>query len=265
MAHGDIGSGGHSAPAVTLDHVFVAADDGLYTFSLTLVASGVVGIPMNKHSDPVVDANGTVYAITTAGSLQAYGGAQTTSSQLPGVEWVAPSNDGMMSYAAGQTLEALFPNPFTGEVGIVSDLDGILCTFSVTNADEAMCMTTDALRIGVHRLTVHATDAEGTQQSAQVLVDVVNTAPTVTITSPLPTDTFSDIDMVPLAAGVFDPDEASFPAGKVKWTSNLDGVLGTGPMLSTQLTAGMHTITVRATDEMGAFAEANIVVDVVVN
>ncbi len=265
ITEASVGAGAYAAPAVTLDHVFVVAEDGLYTYSLLLDPLSIVPVPMSRHSDPLVDGNGNVYVMTESGHLQAYGGTATTAAQLPGVEWVAPTDGATMSYAVGQTLEALFPMPFTGAVGVVSNLDGILCSFDVTEADEAQCDTAAPLRLGTHRLTMHATDADGTQQSAQVLVEVVNTPPIVTITSPAPIDTFSDIDTVPLAASVFDPDEASFVAGSVQWKSNRDGVLGTGLMLSTTLSEGTHTITVRATDEMGALAEASRVLDIVGN
>lgn len=258
-----IGNGGFSAPAVTLDHVFVANPSGLFTFSLTLDPISHVPIEMSRHSDPVVDASGTVYVLSDDGFLQAFGGSPVAAFQLPSqLAWTAPQNAWSISYRADQPLDFSFAGVFTGAGGVHSDRDGKIGAFSVPGGVNASCRTTRPLTLGRHDLVAYADDTGGTNHTARITVNVVNHPPAVQIVSPVATDSLSAGSLTTLAAEVADVDEAAFPDSRIRWHSSLTGDLGVGRTLQVALAEGIHALTCTVTDEMGAQSAASIQVSV---
>ena len=79
---------------------------------------------------------------------------------------------------------------------------------------------------------------------------VVNTPPTVTITSPADGSIFEVTDVVGFV-GTADDFEDGGLTGSLAWTSDIDGPIGGGGAPSTMLTAGYHTVTAEVMDSMG--------------
>jgi len=129
-----------------------------------------------------------------------------------------------------------------------SDLDGPIGTgVSFNKAD---------LSVGVHTITLTASDSEGATGTASVQVTIVlvpNTAPVATITAPADAGSAAPGANVSFAGNATDAEDGAITGAALVWTSSLDGTIGTDVAFSTTaLSGGVHTITLTATDSQGA-------------
>ena len=94
-----------------------------------------------------------------------------------------------------------------------------------------------------------------------VLGPAVNTAPVVTISSPIKDANFTAGIPINFAGSAADAEEGDLSANLV-WTSDLDGKIGIGSSFSTTLSTGTHLITATATDSQGATDTASVTINV---
>jgi hypothetical protein len=88
---------------------------------------------------------------------------------------------------------------------------------------------------------------------------VPNKAPFVVITNPGNGTLVPEGGLAVLDGGATDLEDGPIPDGGLRWSSNVDGGLGIGGSLALNtLSAGPHTITLRATDSEGAFSEESV-------
>ncbi|HEY5920601.1 MAG TPA: M20/M25/M40 family metallo-hydrolase [Kofleriaceae bacterium] len=85
--------------------------------------------------------------------------------------------------------------------------------------------------------------------------ELLNGAPVVSITAPGADETRPASAPVELVATAIDEEDGELSAS-IEWSSNLDGVLGSGALLSTKLSVGVHVITATARDSAGAAGDA---------
>ena len=122
----------------------------------------------------------------------------------------------------------------------VSNLDGVI--------GSGGSFATSALSIGSHTVTASVTDSDGGEHSANIAVTITaNSAPTVSITSPEDSSTHHQDSIISFAGTADDTEDGDLSDG-LTWTSNLDGVIGSGGSFSTSLSVGSHTISASATD-----------------
>jgi hypothetical protein len=138
-----------------------------------------------------------------------------------------------------------------------TDLDGQIGT--------GVGFSTTALSIGVHTITLTATDSNGATGTDQITVTVTNNPPTATITNP-PSGSIVLVGVSILFTGTgSDPEDGPLTGASLSWSSDLDGPLGTGVSISVGfLSVGTHTITLTATDSMGATGTDQVTVIIII-
>jgi len=139
-----------------------------------------------------------------------------------------------------------------------SDLDGAIGSgagFSISN-----------LSVGIHTITATATDGDGNSAAATVSVTVsANTAPQVTISSPLDGASATATDSLTFGAGATDTEDGDLSAG-LAWESDVDGPIGSGASFPfAALSIGTHLITASVADSHGAPGSTSITVTVNAN
>ena len=88
-----------------------------------------------------------------------------------------------------------------------------------------------------------------------------NEPPVVTISSPADGSSATAGDLVAFAGTAVDPEDGDLTAN-LEWSSNIDGVLGTGGSVLVPLSSGIHTITASALDLGGLTGNAQITITV---
>lgn len=120
---------------------------------------------------------------------------------------------------------------------------------------------------GTLRLTV----SDGLNSTSRDVVGLrllPDRAPEVAIDSPIDGTSIAHGANIVLSGNVFDPEDGRIDGGAVTWTSDVDGVIGSGPSTnvgghaagawSRPLSVGAHIVTLRATDSGGNVAHASI-------
>lgn len=187
--------------------------------------------------------------------------ARNTSAHAPEVTITAPQ--------AGQQLGR---GPFTFSWS-ATDADGNPLTYSVlysndggqtwnalTTALTEQQFTIDTRLLpggSLSRLRVVASDGllSGVATSENFVVPT--TPPQVTIAAPAEAETFFPAQLVTLQGSAYDAEDGQLDGASLHWSSDRDGDLGTGPVLSTvNLSTGTHVITLSATDSQGQTSQA---------
>lgn len=128
-----------------------------------------------------------------------------------------------------------------------SDQDGDLGTGeSVTRTD---------LTVATHSIRLVATDPQGLADTASVSVTVEpNGQPSASISAPSDGATFQEGTSITFQGSGSDPEDGALTGSSLEWSSDIDGTLGTGESVTrSDLSSGMHTIVLTATDSRGAF------------
>lgn len=178
------------------------------------------------------------------------------------------------SPADGSSYQLGFPISFLATIGYVtngtapvnvnwtSSLNGLLHTDSFNPGagvhDLDSQFNRNNLAVGTHTITVQATG--GFNATRTFTVNVLNTPPVANITNPSTGASVCEGEEVVLSGTGTDVNQPSgLPDSAFGWYSNLNDYLGPNPTLITSsLNVGLHTLTLRVTDNQGVFDEDSI-------
>lgn len=192
--------------------------------------------------------------------------SRSASENAPSVELNAPA-DGTQ----------LVPGPFqvswTG-----SDADGDSLTYSLLYSSDAgtswetltanvtesaVELDTDQLPGGSALFRIVASDGFLSGQDTSGAIGVPLHAPSAAIVLPDPGQVFYPTQQVVLQGTAYDLEDGTLDDAAFAWSSNVDGVLGTGALLSTaELSTGSHVITLQVTDSDSMTTEVQRTIEV---
>ena len=125
-------------------------------------------------------------------------------------------------------------------------------------------MTTDRIRLaGSTSARIRVTVSDGTRSTSvqSPIFTVAANSPEVFIHSPADNSSLLGARSLILRATAYDPEDGRLGLSSIRWSSSIDGALGTGGSLVTStadLTAGVHVLTATATDSSGASGSASV-------
>ena len=181
----------------------------------------------------------------------------------PAVTITSPANGSSstlgQSVAFSATATDAEDGNLSGSISWTSDRHGVI--------GSGATITTSALALGTHTITAAVTDSDGLGGSGSITVTVnpvtANTPPTVTIDAPAANTTFVRGSSIAFSGSATDAQDGSISSG-LSWSSDLDGVIGSGASFSTTgLRGGSHVVTASITDTGGLSGSASI--SIVVN
>jgi hypothetical protein len=237
---------------VTLTATATDPEDGDLTASLTWTSSrdGVLG----TGSPLTVSMLGSGAHTITASVADHLGTARSASIDLvvdapPTISVTTPPDGASLMPGTPVTLAAAAADAEDGDLGArvrwSSDRSGPLGTGSPL---------TVTLVPGLHAIRAEVTDGAGQSASAAVSV-MVNAPPVIAILAPAENALVSAGTELALLASASDAEDGDLGTA-VSWTSDLDGLLGTGAGLTVALSQGVHVLFASVADSRGAAATA---------
>jgi PKD repeat protein len=209
--------------------------------------------------------------LTATDSMAATGATSVT------VSVNAPNNQPpMATISAPASMQTVFegtPVVFSGTGSDPEDgpLSGMALSWT-SSRDGALGtgspLSISTLTAGDHTITLIARDSGGNTGTATVLVRVLppNRGPAVTISTPAATSTVTAGTPITFTGAATDPEDGALTGMALRWSSSRDGALGTGsPFTTSGLSAGLHTITLSATDSGGRTGTASVQVTVMMS
>jgi len=143
------------------------------------------------------------------------------------------------------------PEGMDVEVRWISNVSGLLGT------GPSLMVNTGDMAYGAHVVTARAEDPQGNVATATVNLTVTNDPPTVTIYEPLPGE-FCTGETITFRSFVVDLNElgATLPDNRVAWRVGTAAPFASGKTVTRSFAgAGSYQVIVRATDELGLYAE----------
>jgi hypothetical protein len=191
--------------------------------------------------------------VTDGGGLSDQITIGITVNARPIVTITAPPDGTTVNEGTAATLTGTASDPEQGDLtsSIVwsSDVDGALGTGASVSP---------TLSPGPHVIMAQVTDGGGL--SDQIAIGItVNATPTVAISAPAHGSNFAEGESVALVGTASDFEDGDVTS-VLTWSSDLDGDLGTGGSLVSNLSLGLHTITAEATDSAGLAGGDSIVI-----
>ena len=202
----------------------------------------------------------TVTATDSVGEKGSDSISLTINNQAPKVLITSPANNSKIIYGRVVAFLAnvtdIEENVLTGQSVVWrSDRDGFL-GFGTS-------FTKSSLSVGLHVITVTATDDHGQEAETSITVTVGNDAPKVAITTPADNSNHFYDSVVVFVANATDREDTVLAGQSVVWRSDRDGLLGYGISLTKErLSVGTHVITVTATDSYGQESSTSITITV---
>lgn len=114
-------------------------------------------------------------------------------------------------------------------------------------------------------IRVMVSDGFNTASADLPALSMANRQPSVEVMAPDSTDLaegYEAGESIPLSASAYDPEDGLLDGASVVWKSNIQGELGKGASVATNLSIGSHMVTVTATDSGGLAVNVSIKITV---
>src|SRR6185369_17999728 len=186
----------------------------------------------------------------------------TASNRAPTATISAPANNAIVNLGTSITFAGAGADfedgPLSGGALVwTSSIDGQIGTGG--------SFSTSGLAAGVHTITLTAKDAQAATGTATRTV-TINRPPTANMIAPAASAIVGQWANVGFMGNGTDPEDGTLSGASLVWTSSRDGQIGTGANFTrNNLTAGVHTISLTATDGQSAAAVATRVITVLAN
>ncbi|MDT8281917.1 MAG: hypothetical protein RQ982_03790 [Gammaproteobacteria bacterium] len=166
-----------------------------------------------------------------------------------------------IAFVVGDNDTGLSTLTFSFGIANTSIIDQAGLSVTGSGVDRVLNIAPDTSLLGSGSVTVTVSD--GVNSTAETfLLTVTNASPGLTIDSPANNADFTNTALVALQGTATDLEDGDISAS-LQWSSDIDGVLGAGSMLSTALSVGTHTITATVTDSSGSSASQNVVLNII--
>ena len=220
--------------------VLIGSEDGnLYAFNESNGGPAASSWPMFRH-----DSRGTGDVL--------FGGSDLP----PVVAITVPADGAIFNVGDATTFTGTATDLEDGDLGNAIDwsssLDGALGTGATVGPI--------TLSEGSHTITASVIDSAANSDSATISLNViqpVNTPPTINISSPADGAIFTAADTITLIGTGSDTEDGDI-SGAIQWSSDLDGLLGSGATIGTALSVGSHLVTASVTDSGSLTATQSI-------
>ncbi|GIH07676.1 hypothetical protein Rhe02_57430 [Rhizocola hellebori] len=214
---------------------------GLINVQLAKPASPIAAVVVLHNGQEIGRINATANAPTVQ-ILSPAGGANLTTPTVT-LQWQGSDPD---------------QNPLKYTVLYSADNGGTWDTLAVNTPATTLTLARSELPASAAaRLKVIASDGARTASATSSSFTVANNAPFAATDHSVQDRLFSSVQNIHLRGFGFDAEEGALTGASLKWTSNVDGPLGTGNELTVNalsLTAGTHQLTLTATDGTGTTA-----------
>ncbi|HEY3411855.1 MAG TPA: PKD domain-containing protein [Armatimonadota bacterium] len=238
------------------------ADLAVYLFSPKVDSEAVAGEDLKASLSEVVPwVSGTHRIVVMRDGVEI--ASRTVSANTPIVHVLSPNGGENLSGATAvvtwQASDAdnqplTYALQYSKDGGLSWQVvdSGIQTTSYTVNLDEIPGSAKALFR-------VYATDGVNTGVDSSDAVFTVRTKPPkALIISPGNNNAFTTADTITFTGSASDIEDGSLSGAALQWTSNLQGVLGSGTSISDSLKPGTHVITLTATDSGGASGVASI-------
>jgi hypothetical protein len=136
-------------------------------------------------------------------------------------------------------------------------------TLAANMTDSNVELNSDQLPGGTGQLRIIASDGFLTGQDTNTGLGIPLHAPTAEIQTPNSDEVFFPTQQVVFQGSAYDLEDGTLGDAAFSWSSNIDGFLGTGASLSTtELTTGIHVITLTATDSHNMTSQVQRTIEV---
>jgi RHS repeat-associated protein len=219
-----------------------------YTLSWTGVAAGTYSL--------------TAKATNDKGDTDLSDPVSITVNALPSVAITAPGNNTILTAPAIFTVTASASDS-DGSIAKVEFYKGATLIGTATSAPYSVTLSDTAA--GVLNLTATAIDNRGASSTSAPVTVIVNSLPSVSLTSPASNASFKVPANIPLAVQVADTD-GSIANVEYFYGTTLITALSAPPFsfVWTEVPQGTYALTARVTDNLGA-SVTSVPVDIVVN
>lgn len=177
----------------------------------------------------------------------------STGNLAPEVSINNPSTQAVYSEGVAVTFEGNADDPEDGPIPAESlawssSLDGELGSGDT--------ISTDSLSVGIHVISLVATDQNGAKTAANITLQV-NGKPIVAIQSPPVNNLYNPGENISFNGSGSDPEEGTLSGADLIWVSDIDGQVGSGTsFVYSGLSTGTHEISLTASDNRGATSTA---------